>query len=508
MNVLLVLIDSVNRRHLEAYGCQHVSTPNLKAFSERAWRFDNHFVGSLPCMPARREITTGRQDFLVRPWGSLEPFDQRLPETMKERGYINGLVTDHYHYWEDWAHGYLESFQSVEMIRGHELDHWKPPLPENAPVPRWVSAIEKWRPGSGRQYFANVREFQDEEDFFPAKVMAAASRWIKEYVHSARSRSAPPFFLQVESFDVHEPFHLPEPYRSRYWDGEVEDFDFTCWPPYQDPERRQQFFAEVDERELAFIRSQYYGKLTFVDTWFGLLMKTLDELDLWKETVVIVTTDHGHDLGDREAFGKQYPHYDSHANIPLMIWHPDFPGNGRSISALTQTVDLHSTILDIAGGGSRHVHSRSLLPLLSGQRSRHRDAILYGTFGEGLCCTDGEWTLFQSPDKQQELYMYSTHAPTTRNFLLTPTQGTIRAETWESGRFLAGVDVPQWRARLDQSPYPWEDMLFHRVNDPDMRANLFYREKEQVKRLQEVARRLMNELETPVEQYKRLKLEG
>jgi arylsulfatase A-like enzyme len=77
--------------------------------------------------------------------------------------------------------------------------------------------------------------------------------------------------------------------------------------------------------ELAFIRSQYAGKLTMVDRWFGELLRKLDELELWNNTTVIVTTDHGHDLGERGTFGKQYPHYDSHANLPMLMWHPDYP---------------------------------------------------------------------------------------------------------------------------------------------------------------------------------------
>ena len=79
MNVILVLIDSLNRHYLSAYEPTPVSTPNLNSFADKSWRFDNHFVGSLPCMPARREIFAGRKEMMWRPWGPLEPFDARLP---------------------------------------------------------------------------------------------------------------------------------------------------------------------------------------------------------------------------------------------------------------------------------------------------------------------------------------------------------------------------------------------------------------------------------------------
>jgi arylsulfatase A-like enzyme len=163
MNVVLVLMDSLNRHYLPVYGPSYVSTPNLDAFAREAHRFDNHFVGSLPCIPARREIFSGIQEFLWRPWGPMEPFDHRLPRLLEANGYSTAIVTDHYHYWQEQGNGYLQSFQSTELVRGHEIDFWKLPVRPEESVPRWVDNIEAWRPGKGaRQYYANVRDFEGE----------------------------------------------------------------------------------------------------------------------------------------------------------------------------------------------------------------------------------------------------------------------------------------------------------------------------------------------------------
>ena len=146
MNIILVLIDSMNRNALSAYGGTEIATPNLETFADRAWRFDNHFVGSLPCMPARREIFSGMMNMQWRPWGPLEPFDLRLPKLLEREGYSTAIVTDHYHYWEESANGYIQGFQSAELVRGHELDFWKPLMPKTD-LPKWVQNIDKWRPG-------------------------------------------------------------------------------------------------------------------------------------------------------------------------------------------------------------------------------------------------------------------------------------------------------------------------------------------------------------------------
>jgi arylsulfatase A-like enzyme len=494
MNVILILIDSLNRHALSAYGPSTIRTPNLDSFARRAWRFDKHFVGSLPCMPARREIFSGRRELMWRPWGPLEPHDARLPRLLEAQGYATAIVTDHYHYWEESANGYIQSFQTAELVRGHEIDFWKQPLGLDEEVPGWVEQIEVYRPAWGRRYYANVQDFKSEEDFFPAKVMSKAAQWLDE---NARRQ---PFFLQIESFDVHEPFHVPEPYLSLYTD-ERDPNQFNIWPPYQNPELRRQFFANTTPAELDFIRAQYAGKVTMVDRWLGEVLQTLDRLALWEDTAVIITTDHGHDLGEREAFGKQFPHYDSHANIPLFVWHPQYPGNGQSVGQLTSTVDLFASVLDTADTRySGATHSRSVLPLLRGDVSQERDALLYGTFGQGVCITDGEWTLIKSPQTNENLNYYSTLI---FQSLVTTQTGT----PVDQGFFIPNVPYPQWQIPAAHiAPLTTENFLFHRAQDPQQVENLWDAEPAQRARLTERLRALLQQEGAPPEQYVRLGL--
>jgi len=494
VNVILVLIDSLNRHHLSAYEESPVSTPNLDAFAEIAWRFDNHFVGSLPCMPARREIFSGHKEMMWRPWGPLEPYDARLPRLLEEEGYTTAIVTDHYHYWEEQANGYIQSFQGAELIRGHEKDFWRPPISVHEPVPKWVENIEYWRPRHGRRHYANVKDFRGEEDFFPAKVITGAVGWLEE------NGQGSPFFLQVESFDVHEPFHVPEPYASMYGDG-VGKERFTIWPPYQDTEQLAKYVACVRPEELEYLSSQYYGKLTMVDRWFGELLAKLDELNLWEETMVVVTTDHGHDLGERGPFGKQYPHYDSHANIPLFIWHPNHRGNGRAITGLTSTVDLFATVLEGSGRAiPDHTHSSSLLPLVSG-KGNGREELIYGTFGQGVCCTDGEWSIFKSPKYEGPLYYYSS-------MIFKSMDVDSVASPTSQGHYVPGADLPQWRVPVEVKPLSQENFLFNRAEDPKQKENLWTSEPQQRRRMIGLLEDLLADEGAPEEQYVRLGLES
>ena len=97
----MVMYDSLNRDYLETYGCDWTLTPNFKRLAEKSAMFMNSYAGSLPCMPARRELHTGRCNFLHRSWGPIEPFDDSMPEILKNNGIYSHLCSDHQHYWED-----------------------------------------------------------------------------------------------------------------------------------------------------------------------------------------------------------------------------------------------------------------------------------------------------------------------------------------------------------------------------------------------------------------------
>ncbi|MEZ0166964.1 sulfatase-like hydrolase/transferase [Kineococcus sp. LSe6-4] len=125
MKAVVLLFDTLNRRFLTPYGGDCAHTPNFQRLAERATTFDNAYAGSMPCMPARREMHTGRYNFLHRSWGPLEPFDDSVPQVLGEAGVHTHLVTDHQHYWEDGGATYHNRFTTYEFFRGQEGDAWK-----------------------------------------------------------------------------------------------------------------------------------------------------------------------------------------------------------------------------------------------------------------------------------------------------------------------------------------------------------------------------------------------
>ena len=125
MKAVMLMFDSLNREMLEPYGCDWVKTPNFRRLAEHSVCFDQCYAGSLPCMPARRELQTGRYNMLHRSWGPMEPFDDSMPELLKNNNIYTHLISDHVHYWEDGGATYHYRYNSWENIRGQEGDMWK-----------------------------------------------------------------------------------------------------------------------------------------------------------------------------------------------------------------------------------------------------------------------------------------------------------------------------------------------------------------------------------------------
>lgn len=398
MKAVLVLFDSLNRHMLGCYGGTRIPTPNFDRLAARAVRFDGHYVGSLPCMPARRDLLTGRLSFLHRSWGPLEPFDDAFPEILaKQAGTYSHLVTDHFHYWEDGGATYHTRYDSHEFIRGQEGDPWKAMV-----QPHWERLREKYHPAQftteRRTYKAqNIvnREFiREEKDFPSVQCMAAGLDFL------ARNGDADNWVLQIETFDPHEPFHAPARFRERFptdYRGPVLD-----WPRY----------GRVDElpEECEELRANYYATVALCDHLLGELLDVFDARDLWRDTALVVTTDHGFLLGEHDFWAKNRMNlYQEVAHIPLLMHDPRAPAEpGECCGALTQTMDIAATFLDLFGLPPGPLMEGVPLRLVR-EGAVKRDAIIYGYFGGAVNVTDGRHTYHRFPPdlRTQEIYQYT-----------------------------------------------------------------------------------------------------
>lgn len=492
MKTVFVLFDSLNRHMLGAYGGARIPTPNFDRLAARTSVYDKHYVGSLPCMPARRDLLTGRLTFLHRSWGPLEPFDNAFPELLKSKGIHSHLITDHYHYWEDGGATYHNRYSTFEFVRGQESDPWKAMV-----QPHWERLREKYheaQAGGGKfaPYMIN-REFIKEEKDFPSVQCFAHGL---EFLDT--NRDADDWLLQIETFDPHEPFFAPERFKEPFktkWDGPIRD-----WPRYG---RVEELPEEADE-----LRANYYAIVSLCDFLLGQLLDYFDEHDLWTDTALVVTTDHGFLLGEHDFWAKNRMNmYEEIVHIPLFIHDPRNPG-ARRVSRLTQSIDVGPTFLDLYGiEPPVETEGYSLLS------DREREAVLFGYFGGAVNVTDGRYTYHRFPAdlEKQEIFQY-TLMPThiTQPFTPDELQASTLAAPFGWSKNVPLLKVPV----IDRSPMyanygpgallEKDTRLYDLVSDPGQIAPLADPAVE--KRMIELMKSLMQANEAPSEAFERLEI--
>lgn len=484
MNTIFILIDTLRRDHLGCYRNNWIQTPNLDSLARKSVVFDNAYLGSYPCMPARRDIWTGRFEFPWRGWGPLEPSDPDIVKLISQNEHTSMVISDHYHMWERGSGNYFFNFSGVEFIRGQENDMWitDPEIPIEFPGDPERMAGHVRRPEPFARYKRNTAHFRVEQDYFAPQVFRKASEWVE------RNRAQKDFFLMLEVFDPHEPFDPPFPYSEMYNPGY--NGQRFIWPTYGKSDLYSQ-------EELKEIQALYAGEVTMVDRWLGQLLDTVEHLGLMDDTMIIVVTDHGHLFGEHGMIGKPWADlgdsnmYDELAHIPLLIYHPK--GNfGKRIADLVQPVDLFATILDsfnipIPEG----THGMSLLPYVfqPDVGTPLRTVAVFGRYGEAMNITDGEWTLYLwPPSETNEPLCWYSHLP--------PQFGNVRVkDDFDGTRYSALV------ARGSMS-----SALYNVKEDPQQEHNQYDERPDVVERLKDNLRQFLISISAPHEQFTRLGL--
>ena len=291
MKTILVMFDSLNRNFLSPYGCEWTHTPSFQRLAERAVTFETSYVCSMPCMPARRDLHTGRPNFLHRSWGPLEPWDESFIHTLKKAGVPSHMTTDHQHYWEEGAGGnYLSKYSTHVMVRGQEGD---PVYPDFDPPPPPEGARGRnGDPSLWSTQDRSNRTWMEERGHMPIQETFADGLDFLE-----RHAQMDSWLLQIETFDPHEPFFSFPEYQKLY-EGLLEKNQERLWdwPGYAP--------VQESKNEVEQMRQNYAALLSACDLQMGLVLDAMDRLDLWKDTQLIVCTDHGFCLGEHDCWAK------------------------------------------------------------------------------------------------------------------------------------------------------------------------------------------------------------
>lgn len=491
MKAVMLMFDTLTRNHLAPYGGEAI-TPNFTRLARESAQFDNFYVGSMPCMPARRELHTGRYNFLHRSWGPLEPFDFSTFQTLRQSGVHTHLVTDHKHYWRDGGATYHTRYSTFEFIRGQEGDCWKGQVEK--PVINWQGKedAETFRRRSGRmtQDLINRAAMPTQQEHFTHRTISAGLEFLDTNQHQDN------WFLQIECFDPHEPFFVPEKYLAQY--GCTPD-EFDGWVPY--------YCGAPGGNDDDKVRKFYQALITMCDDYLGQVMDKLKALDLWDDTLFIVCTDHGFLLGEHQWWGKNImPVYNEIANIPFFIRDPRSKAQGVRRSALAQTVDIPATLLDyfdIAPPSS--MTGRSLRPAVEND-TPIRDYALFGYFGSHINITDGDYVYMRCPREEGKGNLYEYTLMPTRIDSMFNVNELKDIRLHPGFDFTQGAQVMQIPTRFSYlKTWRFGDKLFDVKSDPRQLQSL--QDSERAFHYAQAMAEMMQAQDAPPELYTRFELE-
>jgi arylsulfatase A-like enzyme len=393
-NILMVVIDTLRVDHV--YG-RRAQTPVMDALAAEGLTFTDVYPESMPTVPVRNAILSGRRMFPFRDWhdhrGLLakpgwEPLDdttETFTSFLSRHGWWTGYVTDNP--FLGFSQPYDPLRRSFDLFVRHggqvggrdvpvpavKLDHWLHPAVQAAGMTERV-----------RRYIANADYAEDERRSFAANVFGSG---VDALSLAARHR---PFALVVDAYEPHEPWTPPRHYSRLYGD-----------PDYRGPEPAMPRYGRVenwlDPSDVDLVLERlgvlYAAEVSMTDHWLGALLERLHNLGLERETIVVLLGDHGIQLGDRGWTGKiSIALHPELIQVPLVIVHPEGLRAGEQTSYHASTHDLARTLLSMVGLRTPdRFEGVDLSTLLRGVDPPERD-IVYGGYSDSHFLRSEHWT--------------------------------------------------------------------------------------------------------------------
>jgi arylsulfatase A-like enzyme len=419
-NIILITLDTLRADHVSSYGYGRATTPNLDRLAKGGVLFENAFANSSWTLPAHASMFTGLLPHEHRAdW--TQPLDGKqitLAEALAAHGYRTAAFAAN------------TSYVSPEWGLGRGFTRFE--VYGNSLIEDAASTV------FGKKLALNVLPRVGYFDIPGRKKASDVNEEFLDWVDQTHGR---PFFAFLNYLDLHDPYLIDSPYQTRFSDnvtnGELINFQFQANAFRRKPKLTvQEIQAEVDS---------YDGCLAYLDAKLGELFGELSRRGLDKNTLVIVTSDHGEAFGNHDLFGHGNSLYIDTLHVPLVfIWPGKIPSGAR-VSQLVSLHDISATVIALLGEtNAPSFPGKSLVGFWSGIQEQEASEIVLselspGRFKDGppnYPATKGglkslvteQWHFILSESGRAELYAWREDPNETRNLAESPAGRMVAEE--------------------------------------------------------------------------------
>lgn len=352
-NILLVHTDQHRFDCLGAAGNPEIKTPNFDTLAADGLLYRNSFCPYPVCTPSRYSLLSGLYVHEHQGWSNHStprPGVRFFPELLKEHGWRTKAVGKMH-----FTPTYLDvGFEEMSLAEQHGPGRWDDDYHRElkrlglADIGDLEDQVKEFRNGASEEYWktfgARPSELPEENH---------STTWIGERaVKTLEDWDNAGNFLMVGFIKPHHPFDPPKPWDTAY---DPENISLpTGWvseQPAHDRAYNAGYFPneKLTETALRRITAFYYAAVSHIDQQVGRMIETLKRKEIYDDTLVIFTSDHGEYLGFHHMILKSNYPYDPLFKVPLVIKFPGGRRRGETSEALVSNVDLAPTILGQAG---------------------------------------------------------------------------------------------------------------------------------------------------------------
>lgn len=405
-NVLLVVIDALRQDTVGAYGNDFIVTPRMDQLAEEGVLFENAYVQAPYTWTSFGSFLTGkyprRHGLMKMLPGYVLPSNVTVPWHLKEARFRPDSPQHAAGFERLEPNDYVAAtFMTGALTHGSRLDRGFDVYSEAMQGHDLVARDSLWSVFKSEVLAFLVMDKATQVTDYN-KAASTAVEWLTEYGDRR-------FFAMVHLYSTHTPYKPPGRIRELYCDPEYEGRIDEFWAYDREAiERGQLKLTQADREQIANL---YYGGATQADHQLGRILDVLEQQGVLDDTLVVVTADHGEDLGEGERWEHNFM-YETNLRVPLIMRWPDHLPSGERVQAQVDSIDFLPTICDLLGlevpthaeGASQEeqdlalVDGTSVMPVVLTRGADLRD-YTYAENGTYLSVSDGAHKLvLRRPD--------------------------------------------------------------------------------------------------------------